>query len=476
MKDWALRKSCYHCKFKKLEDRSSDITIADFWGIGKIDKSLNSNKGVSLVIAHNDKGLAYVEGFKDKVEVLEEVDLVKAIEPQGNTRTSKPLDYDRRMTFFQMLQKGMKFSKAYKDTTISKKVALIDKFDNINRGGALTVLAAYEIIKQLGYEPTMLRFPVENPYDNPNATLRIVNNFYKYSKESVPRDKCKLYNKEFQNFVVASDVVFSQRGSFEKYNIDWNYYLFLPWVRSNRNKIAWASSFGTSVDENWTGEKLEYVVSLLKRFNYLSIREEGDAKRLNELGVNKAQHISDPVMGLPVQWYREVSNFNDHSTVKKKYLLMYYFSVNDKQVQIAKHICNKFELTAYVFNGAKHKKVLSKYFKKGDVQYVSGDFSDWLWYFDNASYVQTHSFHGICFSLIFNIPFLATSRGGNKVPAICDHYGLSDRYYTGSISSALDNLLDTKLDWNKINIIIEKDRKSTVDYINSALTVYHSNI
>lgn len=50
-----LRDSCYHCSFKG-DHRNSDITLADFWGIEKVDPEMYSDMGVSLVICHNEKG------------------------------------------------------------------------------------------------------------------------------------------------------------------------------------------------------------------------------------------------------------------------------------------------------------------------------------------------------------------------------------------------------------------------------------
>ena len=72
-----LTDSCYNCKFKK-KDRNSDITLADFWGISKMDKSINSRNGVSLVIINTQKGNELLEILKKKCTV-KEVNLDDAI-------------------------------------------------------------------------------------------------------------------------------------------------------------------------------------------------------------------------------------------------------------------------------------------------------------------------------------------------------------------------------------------------------------
>lgn len=52
-----FRRSCYQCHYAKIP-RQGDLTIADFWGIGRHGASFEHriHKGVSLVLANNNKG------------------------------------------------------------------------------------------------------------------------------------------------------------------------------------------------------------------------------------------------------------------------------------------------------------------------------------------------------------------------------------------------------------------------------------
>lgn len=50
-----LRPSCHHCPCKNLSS-DSDITLGDFWGIGKICPEFNDNQGSSAVLINTDKG------------------------------------------------------------------------------------------------------------------------------------------------------------------------------------------------------------------------------------------------------------------------------------------------------------------------------------------------------------------------------------------------------------------------------------
>ena len=51
----ALRNSCYDCPFARLP-RGADVTLADFWGLQRFPAE--HARGVSLVIAHTDAGVA----------------------------------------------------------------------------------------------------------------------------------------------------------------------------------------------------------------------------------------------------------------------------------------------------------------------------------------------------------------------------------------------------------------------------------
>ena len=98
------RPSCYVCKYKGFP-RISDITIADYWGIEKIDKNLDNNIGTSMILLNSKKGIKYFENIKDKLE-WEETSFESVI--PGNAALLQPISsstIDRRQ-FFEDLDNG----------------------------------------------------------------------------------------------------------------------------------------------------------------------------------------------------------------------------------------------------------------------------------------------------------------------------------------------------------------------------------
>ena len=63
------RPSCYSCKFKGFP-RMSDITLADFWGIENYSSELEKNLGTSLVMINSEKGRAYFENIKPRINFI----------------------------------------------------------------------------------------------------------------------------------------------------------------------------------------------------------------------------------------------------------------------------------------------------------------------------------------------------------------------------------------------------------------------
>ena len=64
--DFCLRPSCYKCRAKKY--RLSDISIADFWGIEKVDPEMNDGMGTSLIIVRSEKGQNLFDSVKEKMK------------------------------------------------------------------------------------------------------------------------------------------------------------------------------------------------------------------------------------------------------------------------------------------------------------------------------------------------------------------------------------------------------------------------
>lgn len=79
-----FRESCYHCPFARLP-RVGDVTLADFWGIGRHGKKFKHNvmKGVSLVLVNTERGCHALSTLGDDT-FIEERTLEEALVENHN--------------------------------------------------------------------------------------------------------------------------------------------------------------------------------------------------------------------------------------------------------------------------------------------------------------------------------------------------------------------------------------------------------
>lgn len=67
----SLRPSCLNCTYRSQE-RSADITIADFWGIEKVSGEKNKT-GISLVLGNTKKGISLIEAVAQNDATIVEI-------------------------------------------------------------------------------------------------------------------------------------------------------------------------------------------------------------------------------------------------------------------------------------------------------------------------------------------------------------------------------------------------------------------
>lgn len=97
------RPSCYNCRFKGYP-RISDITLADFWGIERIDKTFEKNLGTSLVMINSKKGEVFFEEVKKRINYVSvPFDSIEA----GNRSLNLSVDPPKvdRKEFFEDLER-----------------------------------------------------------------------------------------------------------------------------------------------------------------------------------------------------------------------------------------------------------------------------------------------------------------------------------------------------------------------------------
>ncbi len=92
-----LRPSCHACRFKG-DNRTSDITLADFWGIEKVMSEMYDGRGTSLVLTNTKKGLKFLAQIKDKMRI-DDADVSEALSHNDAALTSVEANLNREEFF-----------------------------------------------------------------------------------------------------------------------------------------------------------------------------------------------------------------------------------------------------------------------------------------------------------------------------------------------------------------------------------------
>lgn len=97
-----LRPSCYECKCKNGESQS-DITIGDYWGVKEVDRELDDDKGLSIVMINTDKGKQFFRSLSNIF--YQKISLEHAMMLNGGFSEHTQC-HSKRDKFYRMLKTG----------------------------------------------------------------------------------------------------------------------------------------------------------------------------------------------------------------------------------------------------------------------------------------------------------------------------------------------------------------------------------
>jgi len=207
------------------------------------------------------------------------------------------------------------------------------------------------------------------------------NKYLNLSKKYDFQNKIEI-QEDFYKVIVGSDQVWNP----EINNNDLTFYL--SFIDSNK-KYSYAASFGVSKIENINTE----IQNALNEYQKISIREADGLKILQSIGydMKNVEIDLDPVFLLKDKW----KNLNGKITAKKKYILIYQISKQEKLLEFAKLKAKK-ENMKIIYIPHSVKDIFK--FRNSKIAIDPFEFVN---LFRNAEYIITNSFHGFSFSLIF---------------------------------------------------------------------------
>ncbi len=466
----ARRDTCDNCTYYRFP-RQGDFTIGDFWGIEQNDVSWNDGNGVSVVLANNKKAEGLLESIKGDFKRIDEVPLEWCMD-KGNrigteTRPSHP-----NKKYFESLLKYKSFREAV-DMSINDKydIGLVCLF-NLNTGNNLTNLALYTTLTDLGYSVLLIEQPnsryLQLDEKQSRKNIRFLKNPYSQSVSRKKFDeKWEYYelNDQCRMFMVGSDQLW--RGLFSR---DFDFFFLLEWVRSDKFKMNYSTSFGT---EAFDGDDFyrARTAFLLRRINKISVREKSGLDIIKELTGCDATLVLDPVFLCDQKLYDDLSKIGMMRIASKHYVGAYLLDITDKKKDQLYSISN------ILTNGSYY--AMTDYPTPDKIDdninlLENPAVEEWIAMIKNCDFFITDSFHGVCFAIIFNKQFCVTFdkdnwRGYDRIANVLEIFNLSDRMCTDNCESEIKRLISNRIDFENVNKLLESKRTSSIQYIKDSI-------
>ena len=367
------------------------------------------------------------------------------------------------------------------------KVGIMTWFQHHNYGSALQTVALFEIIKKIGYSPTVIQYYYNKvePYDEIQKIKRAIrkaiarlssagpppyvlkgreNKFEEFlqtnlsfTNECRTKSELEALNGKFDCFVCGSDQIWGTAYFKPHY--------FLDFVYDDRKKIAYAPSIGTpKIDDKRVGKE---VARLCSSFAYLSTREEVGSKIIHDLTGRDVKTVLDPTLLL----YED--DWNKHLDSKcelpqSPYLIAYMLGYNESHWKYTYDISEKLNLDVKIV------PVFQNDIKRqGCITDPIGP-AEFLALIKNADYVCTDSFHGMAFSINFNKQFTVFERfkkhdaynQNSRIYNLASKLNLNDRIFRKESDI---KMLNSKIDYTCVNEARKALVNDSVDYLKTAL-------
>lgn len=254
-----------------------------------------------------------------------------------------------------------------------------------NYGAVLTAYALNKIIQESCLVDNFSEIMLNRTLDFDFQTKFMSKNFMSIEKYNHIVSN-ELDCSEEKIFFVGSDQVFRPKVAENILNS-----FLLGEINEKHKKIAFSASFGVDKKQflketpPTTIEKMKTAFDL---FDYISVREKSGVDIFNSVFNKKAEWIIDPVFMLDKDIYVNLIK-------------------NEKEL-----------LPNTIVSYLIHEKNRSyKYYKTQKVVELARtniSIEQWLLSIKNCELLITDSFHGMCFAIIFNKPFIAISNGINS--------------------------------------------------------------
>lgn len=350
-----------------------------------------------------------------------------------------------------------------------------------NYGSISTYFALKTVVEQLGYSTVMIENPLNSdsldidslPMSHPR---RFARDHYTITPRFRLSEMAKL-NDVCSAFLLGSDQMWNyglSRAYKESY--------FLDFAADNRVKIAYATSFGKA-PYNGPADYKPTIRRCLSRFTGLSVRDDFSLRILKEELNLEGEQVLDPVFLCPRSAYEGLISELEPLPYEN-YIFAYILDPNPEIGQSLRQVMDRSgKRIVIAFDESSDKAEMLRRLEIADERLIvlnDPPVNHWMACYRNADFVLTDSFHGACFSVIFQRPFLVlknNKRGGGRFDCLLGTLGLLDRMCDrpealGERFSAIAD--QPEIDYAAVEENIRPERERGLQWLRSKLSHIHS--
>lgn len=372
-------------------------------------------------------------------------------------------------------------------TEHKKRVATHTFLNSDNYGSVLQAYALLKTLNKMGYDAFAIDYykdEVKSMYQiiKPNTSkYNFIMNCYSHLHYKQLLMKQKRYADFRNRYIERTPIQYTEHrqllvnppaaecyicGSDQVWNTqisDFDNSYLLDFVQSGR-KISYAAS---GITKNTPDSGVDMIISALKNFDAVSVREEIGKERINKRLGDTAIRVLDPVLLLTSEEWRDVLADYSYDDIpqKKPYMFCYFAGGVSKDFE-------KYTVRLAKKMGIKRILIMPEWrnvFRSGEKYYQAGPM-EFLKLLNSAEIVCTDSFHGTALSVLLNKLFVVGMHipfSENRITTLLNSCGLADREIDPAMDEP-DNMIK-QIDFSKCNSILRAERERSINWLKSAI-------
>ena len=463
-----INSCCMECEFANLP-RQGDLSIGDFWGIAEFDKSLDDNKGTSVVLVNSDKGKKLFAAIRENLVLCRKVPYEWSMKRNrvGNRIVSGNPGQNR----FWELIKDHSFNDSVRQALENRyDIGLVGVWNSSNHGSNMTYYALYRVLKDMGLSVMMIDraadasaeiFKAEpylfetSPYDRFDLLSPYAN-----------KKAMKSLNARCNTFVLGSDQLLNA-GLYSVFGG----HVSMSWVRSNKKIISYAASFGHDFFFGNDYQRAE-IAFFLRRFDYLSVRETSGVKVAKKYFAVEATQVLDPVFLCDQSHYMDLIARGKKRLPDHAYISSYIVDPSPEIAEILNLAGRKLGIPIVAMSDAQYKPdYLNNMWQTETLLGVTNE--EWLANFYYSEFCIIDSFHGMCFAIMFRKPFIVILnkiRGSTRFTSLLRQVGLMSRAINSIKDLENSDQIFGQIDYDAVYKLLDAEISRSYVWLKRALS------